>query len=515
VAVVVQRSNPLAVISGGAARSVSVLDPFELDASASEDVDYPSASASYSGETRAVTFSWICVEQYPDYGADCGLSLPATSVVSFVAYDPSCVNCMMLPPAKTFGFSVHVSNDGGLSSSYPTVLSTTANAIPKVIVDAPLDKYNVESKILLGANIIGVLDVTATWMYGDSAVSPSFALTPASKQFLAGTVFFELALKNNIFTPGLSYTFDLYAYYPASDGEIPAPSQVTIVMNAAPVGGVLVVDPTQGVAMNTSFSFQTLDWSDDPNDYPLSYVISYYTTNPNQRTVVKNVGIQSYARNVLLGQGPSASNYSVTAFVSATDTYGGKGSTTTAITVGPVVDKSALASAMSSQMGSAFESGDVGVVSQVIGAVTASLNAASCTGAPSCSALNRKNCKSTTDTCSACLPGFVGTAGDANDRCVNPNDASLLKLGNSCQDDSDCVSGLCEETSAGGSKVCQAKLKTCLCGANGEECGGAADGTCQYVKSNGEVTSTCREGTATCSAQCVCTGTKKGVRICA
>ena len=63
---------------------------------------------------------------------------------------------------------------------------------------------------------------------------------------------------------------------------------VTVEMNAPPSSGVAIVDPVEGVSLETLFQIRTLYWVDDPNDYPLSYIISSYTWNPSMKTIIKS-----------------------------------------------------------------------------------------------------------------------------------------------------------------------------------------------------------------------------------
>jgi hypothetical protein len=49
------------------------------------------------------------------------------------------------------------------------------------------------------------------------------------------------------------------------------------------------------------------------------------------------------------------------------------------------------------------------------------MNTISCSFAPNCAKLNRNSCYKKSQTCGNCLNGFIGTIGDSNDLCVNPN----------------------------------------------------------------------------------------------
>ena len=478
-------SGVQAVFVGGTSRTVSVAESFAIDASASYDVDYPS---------RVLTYSWICTEKAPTFGAACDLTLPTTSSISFAAFGAS--SGLTLSPAKSYSFTVYVSNSVEQSNSATSVITTTSAAVPAVTMAAVANKYNAERKIVLSAQIVGVTAVNGTWTSEDDLDLTTVARSTTNKILQAGTVTFELALGAYSFTAGVSYTFGLTAFYPTSTGASPEATTVTILLNAAPTGGSLVATPSTGVAMNTTYFFQTKDWVDDPDDYPLVFVMSYYAAAASEQIVIKNVGTQSYAEDVLMGQGLAANDYNVTCFVSAADVFGGTANATTAVQVEPVTDVSALAAVAVSEVADAFESGDSAAVSQVVGAISAAANAVVCDSAPDCAALNRSVCANTANTCSECLAGYLGDTGDANTQCSDP--LTLTANGKVCVSNSTCQSNFCA------SGICSAKPKSCDLGSNSLACNGNSQGICQFVRNTGEQLVDCREDDSSCRARCVC-----------
>lgn len=70
---------------------------------------------------------------------------------------------------------------------------------------------------------------------------------------------------------------------------------------------------------------------------------------------------------------------------------------------------------------------------QVLDVASSSLNAANCTTAPDCEALNRYECGANDlredNTCGECLEGTVGIMGPDNSQCVDP-----ASLDTSCSD---------------------------------------------------------------------------------
>ena len=226
-----------------------------------------------------------------------------------------------------------------------------------------------------------------------------------------------------------SYTIFLSSTYDTTDyTRLDAYGQLTIQMNAPPHGGVLSALPSTGLALNTTFTFETYSWTDDPDDFPLEYTMKSYS-DPLRKKTFKTANAITYA-SVLLGQGPIENAYQVTAEVAAADIYGAKGSATTTVIVNPIVDKAALASAADASLKSAFANSDPVAVSNVINAVSASLTVINCTTPYTCSTLSRDNCIDTPKTCGECLDGFIGAVGDANSACVTPSTAK--KIGEAC-----------------------------------------------------------------------------------
>jgi hypothetical protein len=82
--------------------------------------------------------------------------------------------------------------------------------------------------------------------------------TSIYKSLRPGASKFALALAPNTLIQGASYTFKLSGYY-STNGDS-SDSQISININAAPSGGVLVISPAEGVALNTSFFWRTFSW---------------------------------------------------------------------------------------------------------------------------------------------------------------------------------------------------------------------------------------------------------------
>jgi len=191
------------------------------------------------------------------------------------------------------------------------------------------------------------------------------------------------------------------------------------VMNQPPSGGSLQVSPQSGTALSDQFLFQALTWTDAPEDYPLGFLFGYYVNNINDQIIVHPRGEITYA-SVLLGQGRVGNNQ-VYCFVNVSDTWGAVATqpyTGGNIKVFPISGLSAISSVASQQLDKAFTFNDATKISQVLTGVVGALTAVDCSlGGLICQNINRFGCSATPHTCGACLPGFVGLAGDSNAPC--------------------------------------------------------------------------------------------------
>ena len=98
-------------------------------------------------------------------------------------------------------------------------------------------------------------------------------------------------------------------------------ASLTVQMNSPPSSGVLLIEPTEGTALETVFLLRSLYWVDDIADYPLSYKIMYYTRDAEILSTVKpsSEGSSVYT---FLSQGLESLGYIVTCVVQATDIHG-------------------------------------------------------------------------------------------------------------------------------------------------------------------------------------------------
>ena len=415
VTVTVGISGVVAVIDGGKEFTTSPSDDVVLDASSSYDKDYPLDGS--------LTYSWQCYEYRPLFGTLCPSSIDGAMRNTETITIPGKTLSLPLDHVVTFSFVVRVTNVYEAQDTKEILVTFKNGEYPKVLIKSPKSKYNSMSKVLLdGTVIVPPMSATAiaVWSSEDFTTSEldQYVLSTLTGAFLTNsTSTYQLAIGGGFLPAGSVYSFTLTVSSPSS--TITTSAQVVIEMNAPPSSGVVLVNPVDGVSLKTLFQIRTLYWVDDPGDYPLSYVISSYTWNSAQKTIIKSKN-EGSSVSTFLSQGLESQNYVVNVVVDAYDVYGDFASVVTPVKVNPI-DFADLAEALESQISLAYKTLDGDKVSSVVGAATKALNGADCSMAMTCGAFNRHDCMYTPNTCGPCLNGFIGIVGDANTFC-RPSD---------------------------------------------------------------------------------------------
>jgi len=513
VTVNVGQSGVVAVIKGGASRTVSVTATLVVDGSGSYDIDYPSDAQTL------LTFEWACMITSPTYGTSCGgTTSDLTNQILF--RDPS-----GLVPGSTYRYQLTVRNINTQQvSTAATLITILSLPLPILSIESAAEqgKFNPESKIILTATVQTAAGASATTVYWGSVDEFQLDLTPLASSStssiipstLATTVSeVQLALRPYSLLEGNEYVFAVSAFYNNNPGSV-ASSSVTIVMNSPPANGLIAVTPTEGGAYSTEFLLQTSSWVDDASDLPLSYVFFSYTTSNSTFSTVRSRSPMTHVKGALLRQGPSSLDFAVNCAVLAEDIFGGSAVAITTVTVNPLLNPiPTVSSNIGSLLTSAFSRTDAARVSQLVASASAALNAVDCSNMPAnavnCEALHRYGCELTANTCGVCKPGFVGVSGDANVLCYAVSaigrrrlgDSSIKRVGEECVSNSECLSGTCALASPlSSSTVCVDSPKGCQ-----NNCTQSNLGVCVFYGRNGEELESCGSGDAYCSARCRCT----------
>lgn len=285
----------------------------------------------------------------------------------------------------------------------------------------------------------------------------------------------------------------------------------------------MVVNPSEGVTLETSFYMSTSLWSDDVEDLPLRYGFYYYLVSDVDLLLIKSRSAIPYA-STLLGAGLQSLNYRITCVVVASDIYGSMGRTSKRIRV-TTPDGSASRAVVAQDFRNvsahrrltssaefaflveeSFQFKQRDTILAVLSAGALSLNYADCTALPTldsgtnvCSDIGREVCSSTSNTCGACLNGYVGIDGHSNKPCVLQQSStaiSLLSLTQNCFSDSDCISGSCNSTAG----LCiMTVLKECS-----STCEASGHGTCIFTSRTGYPVEQCYITQSSCFASCQC-----------
>lgn len=484
----------VAKIAGGTYRRVGALSSVLLDASPSYDVDYPTNS-------QTLTYTWSCVDISTDtYGDACQVGTLASSAsfsVSLAAYADATV------PRKLL-FAVVVTNAGGISANATTTLEIHSQfVIPGISMLPSRVKYNANDKIIVSGFLSASMRATLSWSIPQLPLAnvTGVFLAPERSSVPIGRTLFQQALSSNALQAGVTYTLRLLASYPG-EASLTALAEVLIILNEPPAGGSLVVTPTVGYELSTTYLFQTYDWTDAGGDLPMTFSFQYYTLSSLPRKLFKANNNFRFASGIL-GRGLESSGFNVTCVVVAYDALGSSATTSRGgVTVLPLLDATAavVAQQMAVSLDAAFVSRDPIQVSQVVTAVSSYLNAVNCSSASpaSCASLNRESCAYTAHTCGACLSGFIGISGDSNQPCFNSStSASLLSTDSTCTSGTQCLSGLCS------SYRCAEAPKLCP-----NDCSNA--GVCLYTNYSGSVISRCADADSFCYATCACDAGRYG-----
>jgi len=474
-----------ALIYGGTTRTISISEVLSIDASSSYDIDFPSDSSSI------LKYKWSCISISPTYGQSCIDSVRVTT------------DAVLTVPKGTLtaGYSyyftvVATSTVTGSTANASTTVQVTNNDIPMVYFTNTAIKYNPSEKVILNVEFTTTNSrgIQALWQTTSNYDLEQYSLVPLQRSVDSVSGVIQLALAPDSLAAGNSYTFQLYASYDAiditADSSAMTTASISILMNAAPVGGMFVISPSTGYALNTTYLFSTSRWLDDSADLPLQYTFQYYATSFRDMTLVKAKDQSTY-KYAYLSDGWRLSSYKVTGVVSVYDIYDASATLTTTTVVKPV-SSSAFSTALTTLLTTAVSNSDPSTLNQVISGATKIVNNVVCSGqTPSgCAALKREQCRLTADTCGPCLSGYSGVPVDSNDACTLVSNAKAL--GAACNSDADCLSTTCSN------RICAQATKSCPNSCN-------LKGSCIFtIASVGKTVTSCNAEDSGCIAKCQC-----------
>ena len=411
VSVIVGVSGVIASLAGGSTRTVVSSEGFTLDASASYDIDYPTNKS-------ALQYRWNCYEYSPVYLNPC----PPTILLSNRAINVIHGKGIPVNETTVYVFAVVVSNALNASDSNVAFITVVPDLIPTANLLTVMSKVSASSKLILQGKISVPPNFNASALWAIADADPdyltSIALSSTTAHFTAPSIYsFAIAIAPNMLSAGSTYTFVLAVHSDDFLYDLTASAEVIIHVNSPPTRGVLKVTPTTGTAFHTFFQMISFRWVDDISDYPLSFLMYYYTVDSNIVTIIKSASVTT-SKTTILGQGLSSMNYEVTCVIQATDIFGDSGSVDEKVTVMPLnASNSALSEIVNSSLAVLWKSNDVESVRVLMSATLSTLNNVDCSRAPDCFERNREVCRSVANTCGVCFIGYIGLTGNSNTFC--------------------------------------------------------------------------------------------------
>ncbi|CAM9866972.1 unnamed protein product, partial [Ectocarpus fasciculatus] len=549
--VTVESSSLIAAVAGGNSTVSAGID-LVLDMTATTDPDEE------DGVCQDCLYNVSCTGTLS--GAACDLTLPdgetSDGALTFLAEELVSGETYTLQASGGRGHNISSRRSTETTWSTTSTFFTVGTEEPMPILSiTPLsvEKVNADTVVAIEAEITLSEDSSAIaeWTLTDGVLNGYDQLRLAASSSLeytssgSGVLSANMVLSANSLVAGSSYTFSLSAAYVSGEGrrlqedDGGALASISFLVNTPPTGGVFEVSPTEGVAMADVFELNTYAWEDDVADLPLTYVFAYVSGSADEddtasEMVVRAALESSEATDVFLPQASGyGSNSTLIASVYALDALGAASRATFGVAVsayeGGVEELSSLVEAVATE---ALAAGDTDTVMQVLDVASSSLNAANCTAAPDCTALNRDDCGTDglreDNTCGECVSEFVGVVGPHNSLCVDTtaldatcsdgekngdetdvdcggSSCSPCPSGSACLVDTDCAYNNCPEpASTTSDQICVSPAKACP-----NDCGGATRGTCEYVSSTSGAALTAEDcladtPTSTCRASCNC-----------
>lgn len=309
--------------------SLSLGGFLSLNASSSYDPDKKGAS----GMSPNLAFQWECIQG----SMSCPLFTQLTSnktVMTINASFSSAVGSV----SKVTVFVSDPSSPKRTASSASVLIRVVREALPLVLIETPLAmlrKINAASSIEVNASValpFGMNDsVLAEWFL----ISPSSVFTgrrlgehtlSIKSSETVGTVLFSLILRSGktaafslklpagYLQAAARYTFRLVCNGTRAD--------VAVTTNEPPYGGVIRTLPRSGISLVTIFAVTAIGWSDDVDDYPLSFEFSFWAGNDKGWTTLQGQTQVPSIDAVYLPTGAKNSSYQLLMRVHVFDALG-------------------------------------------------------------------------------------------------------------------------------------------------------------------------------------------------
>jgi hypothetical protein len=361
-------------------------------------------------------------------------------------------------------------------------------------------KIRRSEKTAILARVQTIESLAASWQISDRSLAlSSLALTAVSSTLPVGISQYNLVLSANALSAGSTYKFTLTAGISSAS--------IDVMVTAPPRPGLFTITPTNGTALETTFTFTASKWLTDTDDLPMTYVFLYDASGVANPSGEGYTQVQSRSEvksaSSLLPAGPVSSGHRVACRTAVFNVLNARAYLEVMVLVEKVeFTAEEMSRFISSKLGEieGDEKTVLDTTRQIVAASTSSMNAVNCSLAPNCTALNREECSATAHTCGECIDGYLGDSGDSNAMCF---DASRLRSSGqqskniTCATNADCTVPF-QQCAAGG--ACMYPSRECPLDCSGH-------GYCLFEKSaSGEAVATCRVNDVSCKAVCDCDG---------
>ena len=345
----IERSSIVAHITGNSKGAYSSSVDHTIDASSSRDPDVSPHAVSSS----TLLFSWSCVVLSAKIavnfrGSSCGLELPRAASILIPAGS--------LRTDVYYRFTVSVSSTDGQYSTKALTIHYVQSYVPLVYVDSTTSKYNADERVFIDGyvkplslkRLPDLSGIEMDWFcVSNNSLAPMLSMNILPADIRGDdpqSISFPLIVAPRTFMPHMDYSFQLRVSIYTSNNILYFQSMygVSIHVNSPPLGGRLSISPSTGVSLQSAFQFIALDWVDDVSDYPLQYTMlvsigsnGSRDINHEEWSVVRNKYALATASSIYLGEGARTVAYRVPCAVVVEDLFGGRTSSSAAVSVTP------------------------------------------------------------------------------------------------------------------------------------------------------------------------------------
>ena len=255
-----------AIIGGGSHRTIRVGELVQLNGSQSYDKDMQSAN-------DGLQYLWSCIQTYPSFSSTCQILAESRNM--------STVDCAGSIEGAIYIILLKITDvTGRFTQTNVTIAFTPANEAEISLTSSKLI-FNPSDEITITGNISSNLSYFAYWSVGQEGVISDdlaiLAVTPINATFLRPSSISSTRISRQIYlrlragslAERNTYLFTLSCDEIVSSVTSTSYATLEVSINGRPTPGSFVVDPSQGLPLNTSFSFIATNWVDD--DLPITY----------------------------------------------------------------------------------------------------------------------------------------------------------------------------------------------------------------------------------------------------